>query len=61
MSQPLTTLSEEEEIFRATIREFAEERVGPLVEEMERECKQPRELIDQMFELGLMGIEVPEH
>ncbi len=61
MSQPLTSLSEEEEIFRATIREFAEERVGPLVQKMERECKQPRELIDEMFELGLMGIEVPEH
>ena len=60
MSQPLTSLSEEEEIFRATVREFAEERVGPLVEQMERECKQPRELIDEMFDLGLMAIETPE-
>ena len=60
MSQPITTLSEEEEIFRATVREFAEERIRPRVEEMERECSQPRELLDEMFELGLMGIEIPE-
>lgn len=60
MGQPLTSLSEEEEIFRASVREFAEERVRPLVEQMERECKQPRELIDEMFELGLMAIETPE-
>ena len=60
MSQPLTSLSEEEEIFRATVREFAEARIRPLVEEMERNCEQPRELIDELFELGLMGIEIPE-
>ena len=60
MSQPITTLTEEEEIFRATVREFAEEQVGPLVEQMERECKQPKALLDQMFEMGLMGIEIPE-
>ena len=60
MSQPITTLSEEEEIFQATVREFAEERIRPRVEEMERECSQPRELLDEMFELGLMGIEIPE-
>ena len=60
MSQPLTTFSEEEEIFRSTVREFAEERIGPLVQQMEREAAQPRELLDEMFELGLMGIEIPE-
>jgi len=60
MSQPITSLTEEEEIFRATVREFAEQQVKPRVEEMERECKQPRDLLDQMFELGLMGIEIPE-
>ena len=60
MSQPLTSFSEEEEIFRASVRDFAEERVRPLVQEMERECKQPRALIDEMFELGLMAIEIPE-
>ncbi len=60
MTQPLTQFSEEEEIFRSTVRDFAEEKVKPLVEQMEQEAKQPRELLDQMFELGLMGIEVPE-
>ena len=60
MSQPLTEFSEEEEIFRATVRDFAEERVKPLVEQMEREAQQPRELLDEMFALGLMGIEIPE-
>jgi alkylation response protein AidB-like acyl-CoA dehydrogenase len=60
MSEPLTTLSEEEEIFRATVRDFAVERIGPRVKEMERNAAQPRELIDEMFALGLMGIEIPE-
>jgi butyryl-CoA dehydrogenase/short/branched chain acyl-CoA dehydrogenase len=60
MSQPLTSFSEEEEIFRSTVRDFAEERIAPLVEQMEREAQQPRELLDEMFALGLMGIEVPE-
>jgi alkylation response protein AidB-like acyl-CoA dehydrogenase len=59
MSQPVTSLSEEEEIFRQTVREFAEERVRPRVEEMERETKQPQDLLDELFALGLMGIEIP--
>jgi len=56
---PLTRLSEEEEIFRSTVREFAEERVRPRVEEMERTAEQPADLLEELFELGLMGIEVP--
>ena len=59
-SNPLTLLSEDEEIFRATVREFAEERIRPRVEEMERTAAQPRDLLDALFELGLMGIEIPE-
>src|SRR5688572_16721086 len=42
------------------VREFAEERVRPLVHEMDKEAKIPRALIDQCFELGIMGVEVPE-
>ena len=57
---PLTRLNEEEEIFRATVREFAEERVRPRVEEMERTAAQPADLLQELFELGLMGIEIPE-
>ncbi len=56
----LTQLSEEEELFRAAVREFAEGEVRPRVEKMEREAKLDRELIKQCFELGLMSIESPE-
>lgn len=60
VAQPVTLLSEDEEIFRASVREFAEEQVLPRVEEMERACKQPADLLAQCFEMGLMGIEIPE-
>ncbi len=56
----LTILSEEEEQFRAAIREFAEGEVRPRVEEMEKEAHLDQELIKQCFELGLMAIETPE-
>lgn len=56
----LTQLSEEEELFRSSIREFAEGEVRPRVEKMEHDAKLDRELIDQCFELGLMAIETPE-
>jgi len=53
-------LSEEEVAFAQAIREFAEEQIGPKSEEMDRQGAFDRGLIDQFFELGLMGIEVPE-
>src|SRR5437763_3655746 len=56
----LTVLSEEEELFRASVREFAEGEVRPLVETMERAGKLDERLIKQCFELGLMAIETPE-
>ena len=59
-AQPLTLLSEEEELFRATVREFAETEVKPYVHEMDEAAKFRPELIRKFFELGLMGIEVPE-
>jgi alkylation response protein AidB-like acyl-CoA dehydrogenase len=59
-AQPLSQLSEEEELFRATVREFAESAVKPHVAEMDEAGKFKPELIQQFFELGLMGIEVPE-
>ena len=58
--QPLTVLAEDERIFRDSVREFAEAQVRPLVREMDEHAKIPRALIDQLFELGVMGIEVPE-
>lgn len=56
----LTILSEEEELFRASVREFAEGEVRPRVEAMEHAGKLDGDLIKQCFELGLMAIESPE-
>ena len=58
--QPLTQLSEEEALFRATVREFAETDIKPHVHEMDEAAKFRPELIQKFFELGLMGIEIPE-
>jgi butyryl-CoA dehydrogenase/short/branched chain acyl-CoA dehydrogenase len=59
-SLPLTDLSEEERMFRDQVRDFAEERVRPLVRRMDEESKIPRDLIDACFELGIMGVEIPD-
>ena len=56
----LTTLSEEEEMFRDAVAGFVADEVRPRVMEMERAAKIAPELIPKYFELGLMGIEVPE-
>jgi len=56
----LTLLSEDEEMFRATVREFAEGELRPRVEEMDEHGKLDPALIKQCFDLGLMGIETPE-
>ncbi len=47
-------------IFRDSVRAFAEAHIRPLVREMDEHAKIPRTLIDELFELGVMGIEVPE-
>ena len=60
LSPALTTLSEEEELFRSSIREFAEGEVRPHVEKMDHEAHLEQSLIRQCFELGLMAIETPE-
>lgn len=57
---PLTILSDDETMFRDAVAGFAEEHVRPRVGEMERAGKIDPELITQIFELGLMGIEVDE-
>jgi len=56
----LTVLSEEEELFRSTVREFAETAIGPHVSAMDEAGQFREELLPQFFELGLMGIEIPE-
>ena len=60
MNAGLTVLSEEEELFRSSVREFAEGEVRPKVEQMEHASKLDGDLIKQCFELGLMAIESPE-
>jgi alkylation response protein AidB-like acyl-CoA dehydrogenase len=56
----VSQLSEEEELFRATVREFAETEVKPFVHEMDEAAKFRPEIVKKFFEMGLMGIEVPE-
>jgi butyryl-CoA dehydrogenase/short/branched chain acyl-CoA dehydrogenase len=57
---PLTQLSEEEDLFFATVRKFAEEAIAPNVSSMDSEQQFAAGLVKQLFDLGLMGIEVPE-
>ena len=59
-AQPLTVLAEDEAILRDSVREFAEAHVRPIVREMDEHAKIPRELVNHLFELGVMGIEIPE-
>ena len=56
----LTALSEEEGMFRDMVRQFAEERIAPLAHDMDRDATMDRSLIAELFELGLMGIEIPD-
>ena len=58
--RPLTTLTEDEEMFRASVREFAEGELRPRVEEMDEHAKLDPALVRQCFDLGLMSIETPE-
>src|SRR5881397_3905343 len=60
MTPPLTKLSEEEELFRDTVRDFAEGEVRPRVAAMERAATVDPELLAKCFALGLMGIDIPE-
>jgi len=57
---PLTVLNEEEKMFQATVRRFARERIGPHVREMDEASVFRKDLLQEMFQLGLMGIEIPE-
>jgi alkylation response protein AidB-like acyl-CoA dehydrogenase len=59
-SRALTRLAEDEEIFRDSVYEFADREIRPLVREMDEHAKIPRTLIDQLFQIGVMGIEIPE-
>jgi len=58
--QPLVALTEDETLFRDNIRQFAEEKIRPLSKEMDEKGVFDKELIHEFFQLGLMGIEIPE-
>ena len=57
---PLTLLSEDEQMFQQSVRDFAIERIRPLVHQMDHDAAMNKELIESFFDLGIMGIETPE-
>jgi len=57
---PLTILSEDEQMFQQSVRDFAIEKIRPLVHEMDRDATMAKDLIASFFELGIMGIEIPD-
>ncbi|NBB77102.1 MAG: acyl-CoA dehydrogenase, partial [Bacteroidetes bacterium] len=58
--QPLTQLTEDEQMLKDAAADFAEAVIRPRVEEMDEKAKLDPDLVKQFFEMGLMGIEVPE-
>ena len=60
MQQALTSLTDDEQLFRDSVYEFADRDIRPRVRTMDDEAKMPRDLIDRLFELGVMGIEIPD-
>ncbi|HYN14855.1 MAG TPA: acyl-CoA dehydrogenase [Terriglobales bacterium] len=58
--QPLVALTEDETLFRDNVRQFAEEKIRPLSKEMDEKGVFDKDLVQQFFQLGLMGIEIPE-
>ncbi len=56
----LTTLSEDERLFRDSVHEFANREIRPLIRDMDERGRIPQALIDKLFALGVMGIEIPE-
>jgi alkylation response protein AidB-like acyl-CoA dehydrogenase len=58
--EALTALSDEERLFSETVYTFADREIRPAVREMDEQAKIPRPLVDRLFDLGIMAIEVPE-
>jgi len=58
--RPLTTINDEETLFRQSVREFSDQQIKPLAAEMDEAGKFSADLIKQLFDLGLMGIAIPE-
>jgi short/branched chain acyl-CoA dehydrogenase len=60
LAPPLTFLAEDERLFRDSVRAFADKEVRPLAREMDEHAKFHRPLLEKLFDLGVMGIEIPE-
>jgi alkylation response protein AidB-like acyl-CoA dehydrogenase len=60
VSNALTTLTEDEQLLRDSVYEFADREIRPLVREMDEHAKMPPHLIDRLYDLGVMGIEIPD-
>ena len=60
IAQPLTTLLEDERLFRDSVYEFADREIRPLVREMDEQARMSPALVQQLFDLGVMGIEIPD-
>jgi len=60
MSKALTQLTEEEELFFKSVKEFAEAEIKPYVSKMDEEGHLNKDIIPKLFEMGLMGIDIPE-
>jgi len=58
--RPLTALSEDEKLFQSTVRKFARERIRPYVREMDEAGVFRKDILQQLFAMGLMAIEIPE-
>ena len=58
--RPLTALSEDERLFQSTVRKFAREEIRPYVREMDETSVFRKDILRQLFAMGLMGIEIPE-
>jgi alkylation response protein AidB-like acyl-CoA dehydrogenase len=59
-ARPLTTLSDDERLFRDSVYAFADGEIRPLVREMDDQAKISRPLLAKLFDLGVMGVEIPE-
>src|ERR1700728_1072237 len=57
---PLTPLTDDEILFRDNIRQFADDKIRPLVKEMDEKGVFNKDLVAEFFQLGIMGIEIPE-
>src|SRR5215469_275955 len=57
---PLTVLTEDEALFQSTVRQFAREQIAPHVRAMDEAAVFRKDILAQFFQMGLMGIEIPE-